>query len=523
MHASVDEVSGAFEVHLTVREPVDRLAEFARRHALKFSHIMLDRGDTPSQPMVTFSAQGELAAVRRQADRWCRRLRAASLVPVRVKIEAAPWNVGVPQTDDAATDQPAGRYFEHHIKLLLPDASVARLIELTDLVTAHGARLSSNARRLREDGVQERFVTQRCFHVGRATAAQRLDELTDELHRRGQQIAEVEAEYVVEDSRMQLDGGWLHENTYPGAVVTARDRQAPAGTPGYPSTYQPIPARPDIAQRGTFDPALKQFSHAYRAGEPEFADPGMARDWRAARQDAMSHLLGLVATSRWAQHLVLRGSALLRAWLGEAAREPGDLDFVVTPHTWRVDSPESVRMLAGLVAAVRNSPGPGLWAQDVTAEDIWTYERASGRRLVFPFQVADLPRGFVQVDIVFTDRLPVPPVPVQVPPSMVGVRAATPELSLAWKLLWLSTDQWPQGKDLYDATLLAEYTSVPLDLVRDLMRGQLGAEADSFTAETVLRWQVDWANFRDEYPTIHGGAQQWQHRLALALARSFGE
>jgi hypothetical protein len=48
------------------------------------------------------------------------------------------------------------------------------------------------------------------------------------------------------------------------------DRQAHAGTQGYPSTYRPIPAERGIFQRAAFDPALKQFPKAYGAGEPEF-------------------------------------------------------------------------------------------------------------------------------------------------------------------------------------------------------------------------------------------------------------
>jgi hypothetical protein len=179
-------------------------------------------------------------------------------------------------------------------------------------------------------------------------------------------------------------------------------------------------------------------------------------------------------------------------------------------------------MLDGIVAAVRADPGPGLRAGGVTAEDIWTYERASGRRLIFPFAVGDLPPGTVQVDIVFQEKLPVPPVLVRISPSGVEVPTATPALPLAWKLLWLAGDMWPQGKDLYDATLLAEYTTIPLELVREVLRPELGRQTDSFTAASVLAWSVDWDNFRDEYPTIPGEAADWQERLALALERSFG-
>jgi hypothetical protein len=213
----------------------------------------------------------------------------------------------------------------------------------------------------------------------------------------------------------------------------------------------------------------------------------------------------------------------LRAWIGDAAREPGDLDFVVIPATMAVTDPQAKRMFDGIVAAVREHPDVGLSADRVAAEDIWTYERAPGRRLTFPFGLPDMPAGTVQLDFVFNEKLPVPPEMVQIPLIGTPVLAATAELSLAWKLLWLETDMWPQGKDLYDGTLLAEYTNVRLDLVRDLLRPELGREADSFTAASVLRWRMDWDNFRDEYPTIAEDAWIWQQRLALALARSLGE
>jgi hypothetical protein len=53
------------------------------------------------------------------------------------------------------------------------------------------------------------------------------------------------------------------------------------------------------------------------------------------------------------------------------------------------------------------------------------------------------------------------------------------------------------------------------------LRPELGAEADTFTAETVLAWNVDWTNFTDEYPDITGTADQWTRRLALTLDRAW--
>ena len=48
-------------------------------------------------------------------------------------------------------------------------------------------------------------------------------------------------------------------------------------------------------------------------------------------RSAIDHVLTLVGDSPLAGVLVLRGSVTLLAWAGAAARQPGDLDFVVRP------------------------------------------------------------------------------------------------------------------------------------------------------------------------------------------------
>jgi hypothetical protein len=52
------------------------------------------------------------------------------------------------------------------------------------------------------------------------------------------------------------------------------------------------------------------------------------------------------------------------------------------------------------------------------------------------------------------------------------------------------------------------------------MRPELGGAAADFTPETVLTWDVDWANFVAEYPRVRGTAVTFQHRLAAALRAS---
>ncbi len=249
----------------------------------------------------------------------------------------------------------------------------------------------------------------------------------------------------------------------------------------------------------------------------------MAADDEAAWRRALYHVLGLVAGSAWADGLVLRGSVLLPEWLGARARQPGDLDWVVRPPSRTISEQSTVDMFDGLTELLRqNSVVDDTTRLDVARvrlESIWSYDRAPGRRLSVSTRLDGRPGRYVSMDFVFNE--PLPEVPLWTTVGGAEVWAASPELSLAWKLLWLSTDQYPEGKDLYDATLLAEYATVPLDLLRRVLAREWGDEADDFTAETVLEWAVQWDSLRRVYPWIEGSDVDWQYRLAAALAPTF--
>lgn len=195
-------LDGDFEIHLTLRAD-PRLAGLAAEHGLKYTRIVLDRGVTPDQPMLTLRTRGGLDAVVADARAWAVRLVADGFTVVRVKVEASPVNDGVPQT---GAEVPPQRYFEHHVKLSLAaaDLDTARRISLR-----HAAHLSRNARRGDAGGRHERFVTQRCHGCGRPEARRRLDALVAELTAAGLAVAEVEQEYVVLDSNPAVDAGWL--------------------------------------------------------------------------------------------------------------------------------------------------------------------------------------------------------------------------------------------------------------------------------------------------------------------------
>ncbi|MFF5228511.1 hypothetical protein [Dactylosporangium sp. NPDC000521] len=192
---------GDYEIHVTV--DVDpRLDAWASAAGLKYTRIQLDRGACTDQPMLTGITRGEPAAARSAATALDRALREDGFTVRRVKIEAAPWNPEVP-VQDAPT---GGRYFEHHVKLLLTGEQIA---DARAVAEAHQAHLSRNARRTRDDGSHERFVTQRCRDVGRPGARARLDGLLAALTTRGLEAVEVEEEYVLVDDNPGLDAGWI--------------------------------------------------------------------------------------------------------------------------------------------------------------------------------------------------------------------------------------------------------------------------------------------------------------------------
>ncbi|SDK59620.1 nucleotidyl transferase AbiEii/AbiGii toxin family protein [Streptomyces indicus] len=296
-----------------------------------------------------------------------------------------------------------------------------------------------------------------------------------------------------------------------------------------PRSLRPSDSR--VIQQAVFEPAFKHLDRAFRALDPSFVDEEEAIAWRAARQQALHLVLAAVAGSPWAGSLVLRGSVLLPVWLGEQAREPGDLDFVVVPEDWRLEQGRTEVMLEGIAEAAQRLAeergGPlDISARGAITEQIWTYDRVPGLRMVLPWSVPGRPGGQVQLDFVFNEKLAQAPEPVQLPGGVV-VQAATPALSLAWKVMWLVSDSYPQGKDLYDAVLLAERCPLPWALLDAAFRL---AEAEPYPVRQVqmadleqIRAYVEWEDFQREYPQLGTDRDAYVDRLLVALAPTFME
>ncbi|WP_439674108.1 nucleotidyl transferase AbiEii/AbiGii toxin family protein [Embleya sp. MST-111070] len=262
---------------------------------------------------------------------------------------------------------------------------------------------------------------------------------------------------------------------------------------------------------------------------PPHLDPDAATRWRRARARAVDHLLAAVAGSRRVDELVLRGSVLLKAWYGAAARDPGDLDFVVTTKGWGPEDGRTDRMFAEIVRRAEESSATDAFCVRVVAtraldETLRAYDRAPGRRLGLPWRAEGLPGGTVHLDFVFGERLPSEPELVEVPRSdgtgthlLVG---ATPEQSLAWKLLWLVEDDHPRPQDLHDAVLLAEHVPLPVSLLRaTFMAFDPGHGGRPFTVASLALDRVKPFEPGHDHPELM--ADELPARLIRALAPTF--
>lgn len=194
-----------FESHLTVA--ATELTAFQAACAalgVKCVAIDLPAGHTPLQPMTSSYHRGTLASVQGEVAALARELTGRGFSVRRLKLEAVGPHHVVPEHDDEAV---AGRYFEHHARVVLPAGH-----DLDDLATAcrqHQAHLSRNALRTDPALPPTRFVTRRGVGVGRASAEAGFVAVLTMLRERGLTPRRVQREYVVIDTNLELDRGWI--------------------------------------------------------------------------------------------------------------------------------------------------------------------------------------------------------------------------------------------------------------------------------------------------------------------------
>jgi Nucleotidyl transferase AbiEii toxin, Type IV TA system len=277
-----------------------------------------------------------------------------------------------------------------------------------------------------------------------------------------------------------------------------------------------------------FDPAVRHGGKAFRTGDPHFATAEDARRWYAARDALIDHVLRRVARSPWQPRLALRGSSLMRHQVGEAARPPRDIDWMVLPPGLGLHMPSGVELVDEIDRLVAGGGLPdGIAIRGPAArEGIWAYERAEGVRLTFAWQSGELPSGSLQLDFTFGEPLAELAEETELTLSdgeRVSLLAAPAGLALCWKLLWLGTDGFPQGKDLYDAVLLAERHGLSTELLARVVAPAVADGAVIQLLPDVESWRVDWDNFLRECPWVEGGQLQWKQRLAAAIAPAYAQ
>lgn len=206
------EFTGELEIHLTIylgkTKTVAELQEWGRIYDLKCLHIILDRGEVSSQPMLTRRASGKLTDEIGTALHLKELLIADGFQVVRIKIEAAPWNENVPQSSaEIIISSTEKKYFENHIKILM-DSQTEHTV-LLEKVVRHAAHLSRNALRQSSEGFEERFVTQRNWSIGYSESRQKLNELLQEIRALNYPVIDVEEEYVIYDTNLKIDAGWI--------------------------------------------------------------------------------------------------------------------------------------------------------------------------------------------------------------------------------------------------------------------------------------------------------------------------
>lgn len=199
---------GRYELHLSVGASPAAVPSFVARCAeegAKAVVIELDRGLSAYQPMLCKYVTGSALALE-EVERLSALLRERYTL-LRVKIEAALDNHGIPSTDEEAQDLPEDCYFEHHVKVLLPTS--VDLDELRRQVAERQGHLSRNALRREDDGRQVRFITQRYYRTSNARAKAGLERLLRLLARLRLHVGETIREYNIYDSDVGLDAGWM--------------------------------------------------------------------------------------------------------------------------------------------------------------------------------------------------------------------------------------------------------------------------------------------------------------------------
>ncbi|MBI4852432.1 MAG: hypothetical protein HY819_11615 [Acidobacteria bacterium] len=201
---------GTFESHITIQlnnqTALSLFRSVCEELKVKCSLIELPNGINRFQPMTSLYHQGSFESVLKEVNGLAQSLTQEGFKVIRVKIEALINNLNVPITDEQAKKFP-NNYFEFHLLVTL--SSEKDKERLKNLCTQNNAHLSQNAFKKTLYGLNQHFVTMRLYNIGKTNAKAEFSKLIEMLKKENFSLSNKLQEYIVYDSNISLDQGWV--------------------------------------------------------------------------------------------------------------------------------------------------------------------------------------------------------------------------------------------------------------------------------------------------------------------------
>ncbi len=212
-YPSYNNLDGLFELHVTVDcSDVGAFSQFCQKMdkpKLKPVVIELPYGENQKQVMTSNWVVGSYEKACGILQQVTKLVSSQGYSISRSKIEALASTKGVPETSEQVTTFPESNYFEFHAKVVIPDEKMSRIEELSKLALSKNAHLSKNGLKQEKPGLNARFVNLRVSLKPKNEAFKLRDELVQALNEADWQTEKVQSEYVVYDSNLKYDQGWM--------------------------------------------------------------------------------------------------------------------------------------------------------------------------------------------------------------------------------------------------------------------------------------------------------------------------
>jgi len=201
---------GLFEAHITVSpleaKQVSKFKELSQKLSVKTIEIALDRGSHPVQPMTSSVHKGKFEEVKQEVFDLAKKIASKKFQVTRVKIEAHPDNLGVPEDNSFLKKHSEKNYFEYHLKILLVQEKTEELLKICE---KHQVHLSNNAFKKINPKLTEKFVTSRVYALGKKEAQEKFNLLKQDILKSKFEVLKEITEYCVYDDNVSLDDNWL--------------------------------------------------------------------------------------------------------------------------------------------------------------------------------------------------------------------------------------------------------------------------------------------------------------------------